>query len=350
MTPARSLGLLAAGAVISMGLAAFALHQRAHEGTPAFTPGPFFPGFAAKVKDAARIHVAGHDGAFDVVYAPDRGWYLPGHGKVPADFDEVRHTLISLAALQTLEPKTARPDWLHYVGLETPPKGTGTEITVSDAAGHVMASLIAGSSQEGAGGTTIFVRRPGEDQSWLVQAPFVPHGDIAAWMSLKLLELDPARLKDVTVTPAGTAPFTVTRVHPSDPHFILTPAVKNADPSAVDEVAEAVANLTALDVKDAAGMDFAKAGHVVAHSYDGLNLTLDLVPQGSDVWAKLTAGAAMDALLGVQKEMREINAKAEGRAYKLSPETAKVLTHAPPAAAPAPPMPVMQGMPGMAMP
>jgi len=24
-------------------------------------------------------------------------------------------------------------------------------------------------------------------------------------------------------------------------------------------------------VKDAAGMDFAKAGHVVAHSYDGLN-------------------------------------------------------------------------------
>ena len=44
-------------------------------------------------------------------------------GNYPADFDEVRHTLIGLAALETIEPKTARADWLHYVGLDTPPKG-----------------------------------------------------------------------------------------------------------------------------------------------------------------------------------------------------------------------------------
>ena len=350
MTQGRSLVVLAAGAVVSAGLAALTLHLRGHESAPGFTPGPFLPGFAAQVKNAARIHVVSHEASFDVTYNPQGVWVLPGHGNVPADFDEVRHTLIGLAALETIAPKTARADWLHYVGLETPPKGNGVEITVSDATGHQLASLIAGMAQEAPGGSALFVRHPNDNQSWLSHAVFVPHGDLASWMSLKLLTLDPARLKDVTVTPMGAAPFTVSRLHPSDNRFALTPAVKNADPAAVDEVAAGLANLTAVDVRDAATLDFAKAGHVVAHSFDGLTLTLDLVSQGADIWARLNASAAMDAVLGVQKDVTEINAKAGGRAYKLGAEIAKAFLHEPPAAVPAPAMPTMPGMPGMAMP
>ena len=72
-------------------------------------------------------------------YLPDKGWVLPARGNYPADFDQVRHTLIGLAALETIEPKTARADWLPYIGLDTPPKGNGIEITVSDKQGKTLA-------------------------------------------------------------------------------------------------------------------------------------------------------------------------------------------------------------------
>ena len=81
-----------------------------------FTPGEFLPGFAARVKNSARIHVVSHSGSFDVVYSAAKGWTLPAKGNYPADFNQVRHTLLGMAALETVEPKTSRADWLGYLG------------------------------------------------------------------------------------------------------------------------------------------------------------------------------------------------------------------------------------------
>src|SRR5579872_2566710 len=123
MTPRALLAGLGIAAIVSVGLATFALQDESS--APPTAQSEFLPGFAAQVKNAARIHIVSRDGAFDVTYRADKGWVLPQRGDYPADFDEVRHTLIGLAALEIIEPKTARPDWFHYVGLDTPPKGDG---------------------------------------------------------------------------------------------------------------------------------------------------------------------------------------------------------------------------------
>ncbi len=49
---------------------------------------------------------------------------LPGRNDYPASYETVNKTLVGLAALQTIEPKTSRPDWLHYIGLDAPPAAT----------------------------------------------------------------------------------------------------------------------------------------------------------------------------------------------------------------------------------
>jgi hypothetical protein len=117
----RKLVILGGLAAASVALAVMALAMRAQESRVRFTEGEFLPGFAAHVKEAAHIHIVSHDGAFDVVYDPAKGWLLPARGNYPADFEQVRHTLIGMAALEAVEPKTARPDWLSYIGLDTPP-------------------------------------------------------------------------------------------------------------------------------------------------------------------------------------------------------------------------------------
>ena len=328
MSERRTLAILAAAALVSTGLAVLALRQQAQEGAPQFAPSEFLPGFAAQVKNAARIHIVSHDGAFDIAYTPDKGWVLPERGNYPADFDEVRHTLIGLAALETIEPKTARADWLHYVGLETPPKGNGVLIQVKAASGRELASLIMGNMEsigDPNGAAGLFVRRPNETQSWLARAVFVPHGAPSDWMLLNVLNVDAARLKDVTIAPAAGKSFTLARAHMSDVNFAVSPPLGNASPQVLNAITTAITGFTASDAHSAAQLDFRKSVHVTAHTFDGLSLSMDVVASGPDIWARLSAAAGPDAVPGIAKEARDVNARAGGWAYKLPPDKGRLL-------------------------
>src|SRR5512146_972147 len=95
----RNLIVLGAFALLSVILAVATLALRARETAARFTPGEFLPGFASSVKRATRIHIVTHDNAFDVTYSQAKGWVLPARGNYPANFEQVRHTLIDLATL-----------------------------------------------------------------------------------------------------------------------------------------------------------------------------------------------------------------------------------------------------------
>ena len=328
MNQKRVLMVLAACALVSTGLAGFALHQSAEEGAQHFTPAPFFPGFAAQVKNAARIHIVSHGADFDIRNLPGQGWVLPGSGGYPADIDEVRHTLIGLAALETIEPKTARADWLRYEGLETPPKGDGVLIEVDDASGHRLASLIAGNMEtigDTNGAAGLFVRRPDESQSWLARAVFVPHGAPSDWMLLQVLDLAPARLKDMTIAPVSGKAFTLSRAHPSDANYVLSPALAGAAAAKINAIPTALMTFSVNDARQASQIDFTKAAHVTAHTFDGLVLTLNVAAMGNDVWTTLAATAAPGATPAVVEEAQTITTRSKDWAYRLAPDKGRLL-------------------------
>src|SRR6202000_1851951 len=133
----------------------------------------FLPGFAKEVRNAARIHIASKAGAFDVAFLPEKGWVVPERADYPASFDLVQRTLVGLAALQTVEPRTKRADWLHFLGLDSPPLGEGIVMIVKDDKGRALAGIVTGKSEDigdQTGATGLFVRHPGDDQSWLVRS------------------------------------------------------------------------------------------------------------------------------------------------------------------------------------
>ncbi len=285
------------------------------------------PGFAAEVKNAARIHIVSHEGDFQVTYTPQAGWVLPGQGNYPADLDEVRHTLIGLAALEKVEPKTARADWLSYVGLERPPKGNGILITVSDANGKELASLITGNSQplgEAGGATGLFVRKPAENQSWLARAVYVPHARVQDWMLLRILEIQPARLKEVRFAPDARPAFTITREHVSDIHYNILPA-RPVNQGIVDLLPTAITEFTAGDVRPAADIIFVKSSHVTARTFDGLIVEIEAAMVNNEPWARLSATATPGAARPVQEEARALSARAAGWAYKLITDKGRIL-------------------------
>ncbi len=322
---------LGSAALVSVLLAGFALEQRAAEGLPHYTPTEVLPGFSANVKNSALIEITSHGGTFTVVGEQGKGWVLPGKGNYPANFDEVRHTLIGMAALETIAPKTSRADWLHYLALDAPPKGTGTQITVKDSKGAVLASLIMGNMEDlgDPNGTSgVFVRKPGDNQTWLARTVFTPHGDAASWLSTNVLNLGATRLEEIAMTPAKGAPYTIHRAHPSDQAYTLAIPPKQGTPNAqmINAIAYAVTSFSLTDVQPASGMDFSKGSHAVARGFDGLLVSFDVIQQGSDVWAKLTASTAPGAAPMVANEAASINAHSAGWAYKLPPEKGAALT------------------------
>jgi hypothetical protein len=328
----RNLMVLGTLAILSIVLAATVLVFREQESRVRFTPGEFLPGFAAHVKDVTRIHIVSHDNAFDVTYSAAKGWVLPARGNYPADFEQVRHTLIGLAALEAVEPKTARADWLPYIGLDMPPKGNGTVVTVSDRADHVLASVVIGNTAEldnAQGGSGLFVRHPGDNQSYLARAVFTPQSHLADWLSTGVMSIEPARLNTVTITPVNGAAFTVLREHQSDREYKLQgappPKGFTANPVSLNLIPQLITGFAFVDVQPASQVDFSKAAHLSAHTFDMQNVHMDAVSVKGAVWVRISAQADPGTPTMQRQEAAMITARAAGWAYKLSPDKGRLL-------------------------
>lgn len=321
----RNLMALGVIALISLLLALGAIWQQARENAPS-PSAEFFPGLAREVGNAARIHVASRTGAFDVVFVPEKGWVVPQRDNYPASFDLVQRTLVGLAALQIIEPKTARADWLHFVNLETPPRGDGILITVGDESGHELASVIAGKSEDigdPSGATGLFVRRPNENQSWLVRSVMDPRASLADWLDRRVVDIDRSRVQEVDVDPAGGARFIVARAKPSDVDFTLAPIPPGktvSDPTVPDGVASALTGFGFDDVRPARSFDFnnpATTARIITKTFDGLSVTVNVVKPGADYWATISAEPHAPGRTDAAAEASAINAHASGWAYKL---------------------------------
>ena len=320
----RNLATLGAATLVAMLLALAALWQQASLSRPATVPEQFFPGLAKHLRDATEIHIASKvGGAFDIVFVPEKGWVVPERADFPASFDLVRRTLVGLAALQTIEPKTSRADWLHYIGLDAPPAGDGIELTVRDDKSRVLAALIAGKSEDigdATGATGLFVRRPNEFQSWLTRSVLDPRASLSDWLDKSVMDIDRARIQEVDVDPAAGASFTVRRERPSDPDFKLTqlPAGKSlSDPTAADGVASAITGFGFDDVRPARDLDFSNATRVVTKTFDGLKVTVHVLKAAADYWAVISAEAENSSKPDVASEAAAIDAHTSGWAYKL---------------------------------
>lgn len=320
----RNLAILAAVAVVTMLLAILGLAHQASLTAQNERPETFFPGLAARVHQIAHIRLVSKSGTVDVVFKPERGWVVASHDDYPASFEELRQTVVGMAALVTLEKKTARTDWLPYIDLGDPAHGgNGQEITLLDDKGQVIAALIAGKTTDigdPSGAIGLFVRRPGDPQSWLARSVFEPKTQASDWMDKQVMAIDRARIAETDVDPAVGPSYVVRRDHETDTDFHLMEMPKGRElayDGAPDGIGAAITDFSFDDVKPARSFDFSDPQHttrLVTKTFDGLTVTVNVIQQGADYWATISAeGSNPDS----QKEAREIDAHATGWAYKL---------------------------------
>jgi Domain of unknown function (DUF4340) len=321
----RNLVVLAAIAFVTVGLAALAMIEQSSEVAPHYKPQPFLPGLAGEVRNIARIHVVSKTGAVDVLFRPEKGWVVASHDDYPAAFDRVRETIVGLASLETIEPKTGRADWLHYLDLEPPPKGEGVAVTLQDGQGRTLADVITGKNEDigdPSGAVGLFVRQADNNQSWLARSVFQPKANVNDWLDKQVLQVDMTRIQEADVNPVTGPSYEVRRDKPSDADLNIVDMPKDRQltyAGVPDGVAGAITGFTFDDVQPAKNFDFSDGAHgarMVVKTFDGLIVTVHTIQQGQTYWATISADAA-PGKAEAQRQARAIDARASGWAYKL---------------------------------
>jgi hypothetical protein len=316
----RSLTILGGLAALFVVLAGLAVFQQSRSLAPKFEPSPLFPGLAAKLGDLGEIAVTSKAGTFHLKLMGDR-WVIPEKDAFPADAALVRATGQGVADMLTLEPKTAREDWLSLIGLDDPAKGgAGVALKLSDKNGMALADIVLGNTQGASdelGRTTLYVRKAGENQSYLARSYITAKPNVADWLDRAVVPIARDRVKGATVTlPAGPA-YTMVRDTKDQPDFRVLDLPRGRElsfPGSPDGVAGAITGFNFEDVAKADQVDFAKASQSVTNTFDGLTVTVKIAAKGMDHWATVSAAGSNPM---TQEEAMRINARADGWAFKL---------------------------------
>jgi hypothetical protein len=287
------------------------------------------PEVAKRLGDVARIAVVHGDQKTTLVRNGD-DWSVEERNSYAADAGKVSQVLLALADLRYVEPKTAKPE--SYARLEVEDAGgknsKSTLITLVDARGALLGEAILGkhrADQLGGGEGGVYLRKPGNAQSWLARGNIDLPGTTADWLDKKLVDLPVAQVKQAVLTQADGSKVTLTRDKAEDKLRLaeLPKDKKLKYDSVLDDAAGVLGGLQLDDVRAAKDFDFPKDGvsHARFTAFSGLTIAVDLADKDGVSWARFSASGSGDA----EKQATDLNAKLSPWIYALSSTKAKTL-------------------------
>jgi hypothetical protein len=333
----RALAQLAGVTAIAVIFAVIAMWQRAATGEADFATVRMFPSLKAEMGKVTAIQIETKTASFNVTRNAEGRWIVPDKANYPADGNTVLKTILGLSELDLVEQRTSRSDWHEKLGVSLPKAGgTGTLVTMKNAKGEMLASLIVGNTVEGAsagGEQAVYVRHANQPQTYVARGNFAPPTAEAQWLDKAFIDLARTRVRTAAVKPFKARPYSVTREKPSDENFRIVEAIPAGRVLRTENEPNAIGNallgISFDDVKPQTGMDFTtNAAHAEFKTFDGLTLSLNLIEQDRDFWLTISAVSdtsvpppAADKTGGlkpdVAKEAKDINDTVAGWAYKV---------------------------------
>lgn len=303
----------------------------AHGGSSASDPQSgkvVLPELTQHANDVARLTLVHGESKTTLQHKGDQ-WLIEEKSGYPADPTKVHQALLGLAELRYVEAKTRKPDLYPRLEVEDAGKkdAKSTLVTASTEKGDLLGEIIAGKhrvDELGGGVDGIYVRKPGDPQSWLARGTLDLPGDTLGWLDRKLVDLPEDKVKELVVTQPDGSKLDLARDKPGNPLALKgAPANAKLKEGATTPPAEALADLELADVRPATDVTFPAEG--VAHAeytgFDGRTVKIALVQQDGKSWAKIEASGSGDA----EKPAAELNAKLAPWVYALPDYKAKAL-------------------------
>ncbi len=322
----RSLLLLLIVTVAFLVAAVAVYTTRAPERPDTLEGEPLFPDLIDRINDVASITVRAATERVDLRF--DNGiWRLDSRAGYPADFELAKQTVLGLAQLAIVEPKTADPARYDRLGVgaltaSTPLEAQTFEIRLADEAGQPLVALIIGDRAVGAQTNHRYVRKPDEQQSFLASCQIPSISSSLSWIDRRVFEVDRARFRRVTIEHADGELIALSTDDAGNTWSVeeIPEGQEEVRPNIGLAVGTALATVRLDDVAQSDEFDGADPiASVHAETTDGLWIDARVFERDGDRWvifeSGLIAGVDADAL---SAESDEISRSTAGWAYQLS--------------------------------
>lgn len=266
---------------------------------------PVFPELKAAINDVTELSVATQSSTI-TLHREEDTWRVKEKYDYPADLGTVRETLIGLAELKTLEPKTRKPELYEKLGLQdVETKGSlSTGITLKDATGHTLAAAIIGNDRPAKGKSgykEIFIRKAGDPQTWLVEGRLTVEKNPGEWLNKELVQIETKRVGRLTVTHPDETRLVVEKAKPADLDYQVVDLPEGLEIQSqftVNNIVSTVTSLSLDDVKPRSEVPFDGQPVVTAvfETFDGLQGTVQLLPKDEKNYVTISAAFNADLI------------------------------------------------------
>jgi hypothetical protein len=294
-----------------------AMYLSAQRNLPRDTQGmALLPSLAKELNTVTMLRVyKGSPTAVITLQKQGERWTVAERANYPADVPKLRKLLLALSAAKIREEKTSNPASFAVIGVEDPTTAaaTGAQIEVLAQDGkHVV--IVGKPTGDGS-----FVRRGGENTSYIVEPAISFEAEPRYWIETQLLDLSAVKIQSMEVKPA-TGPGYAVRRAPAAAAATPNAAAaavftlegvpsgrKSADPQTLAPSDSSLSRLTADDVAQAGDLDFTMASIVKLTMSDGNIITLSGAAIGNKRWIEIAA--TQDPAL---------TARTSGRAFEIA--------------------------------
>ena len=323
----RSLVLLASATAVLVAIAIVVLSS-GDRGVSRVAPGqPAFPMLAARLGDVASVTVS-RDGTTMTLIRDGDSWLVAEKGNYRANAAKISQIVRAMADLTLVEPKTQNPDLYPRLEVEDPGNGKSALVAVKDKSGGDLAQAIVGKRRYdrlGAGNDGVYLRKPGEAQTWLARGTLDPSGDPASWLDRQVIDIPEKKIAKVTLIQPDGGKLVISRSAP-EAKFAVEDAPADAkfkSESATSGPATALETLDLDDVKPASELkvpdkDVATASFT---TFDGLTVDLRLVERDKSNWIAISATGSGPA----EAEAEKIEDKVSHWSYAIPAYKANLL-------------------------
>ena len=292
----KTIGLLAGITIIGIVLAVFV----SREPSPSLPQSgqQVFPALMSLVNDINEVVIETHEQTMTLVRVDDT-WGVKEKAGYRADVEKVKKTIVGLAGLRILEPKTKTPGLYDRLGLQDYGEKDSTSklVTLKTADNPETAKLVVGNQKPAKGNprmSDIYVRKPDDPQTWLAIGNLPLETVPGEWLDTEVTALTTKRVQQVTVTHSKGETLHLSKAKPDDLDFSLDsiPAgFKISSQFNVNNVVGTLVQLSLEDVKPLSEVDFlANPGvSAVLETFDGLRLHVLTTKKDEHMWAKLSA-------------------------------------------------------------
>lgn len=292
----KTLSSLAVIAAVLIIVAVFMAEQQ-EPGAPSANQ-PVFPELKAVINDVTELSMATQSGAITLHRQEDTWWVKEKHD-YPADLGTVRETLIGLAELKTLEPKTRKPELYEKLGLQdVEAEGSlSTGITLKDATGNTVVAAIIGNdrpAQRKGGYKELFIRKAGNPQTWLTEGRLTVDKNPGQWLDKELTQIETKRVRRLTVTHPDRTRLVVEKARPVDLNYQMADLPEGLEIESqftVNNIVSTVTSLSLDDVKPRSEVPFDGQPVVTAvfETFDGLQGTVQLLSKDEKNYVTISA-------------------------------------------------------------